>query len=217
MGVEIAYQPMTSREHNWGELSNLEPCFVERFIYRCSIREVGTMSVQRVRPVRCTVTDNIVGYAIVASYDLQAKRKSNHRYRVPLYNMRLVGHDRTGTIQYYDYKVIRFGVGNSSGGPDFIAGKPEHRVHTLTRVPYMKGSWKLSGYKQVLIHDGADNPLKDFWGAVGCIEVTGVGAWPDFEMRVAELAGTSDFKAISESGCFKCEFLQASPPKLQAA
>jgi hypothetical protein len=170
------------------------------------------------RPVRCTVTGNIFGEAHVDSYDLERKLKSGRIYKVPLYLMRLVGHDNLGKIQYYDFKVIRFGVGHSGSGPDFIAGKSKQGVHTLTwggRYMGGKGCWKLSGYKQVLIHDGADFPLKRAYGAVGCIEVTGHKAWEIFNQRVEELSGHSDLKAIGHQGRFKCELLEANSPPLR--
>jgi hypothetical protein len=169
------------------------------------------------RPVRCTVGSTTVGQATVDSYDLERRLRSGRIYAVPLYLMRLAGHDDSGTIQYYDFKVVRFGVGHSGDGPDFIAGKSEHGVHVLTwGGGYMggKGCWKLSGYKQVLIHDGADRPLKDAYGAVGCIEVTGHRAWETFNQRVRELSGHSDLRAIGLQGSFKCELLPAQRPPL---
>lgn len=172
------------------------------------------------RPVRCTVTGIVVGQALVDSYDLDRKSKSGRRYRVPLYRMRLAGHDDSGALQYYDFRVIRFGVGHSGNGADFIAGKSRPGVHTLTwGGKYMggKGCWKLSGYRQVLIHDGADRPLRQAYGAVGCIEVTGVQGWERFNERVKELSGSSDLKEIGRQERFKCGLLQASPPPLRRA
>lgn len=172
------------------------------------------------RPVRCTVTGIALGQAYVDSYDLNRKSKSGRIYRVPLYRMRLAGYDDLRKLQYYDFKVIRFGVGHSGSGPDFIAGKSKQGVHTLTwggRYMRGKGCWKLSGYRQVLIHDGADRPRMQAYGAVGCIEVTGPQAWEIFNERVKELSGISDLGEIGRKGRFKCELLQASPPPLRHA
>jgi hypothetical protein len=174
-----------------------------------------------IRPVRCTVTGNVVGQALVDSYDKDAplgKKKSGRIYKVPLYLMRLAGHDDSGKIQYYDFKVIRFGVGHSGNGPDFIAGKSRQGVHTLKwGGKYMsgKGCWRLSGYKQVLIHDGADFAMRQAYGAIGCIEVTGRKAWEKFNQRVRDLSGNSNLKKIGLEGKFKCELLQTSPPPLR--
>jgi len=169
------------------------------------------------RPVRCTVSDSIVGRGIVDSYDLATKQRNGHIYIVPLYNMRLVGHDDTGAIVYEDFKVIRFGVGHDGNGPDYITGKPEHGVHSLTwGDKYMgrKGCWKLSGYKQVLIHDGADYPLRQAYGAVGCIEITGIDKWEVFNQRVMEWSNCTDFRRLGLDGKFKCELLYAKPPRI---
>lgn len=173
-----------------------------------------------IRPVRCTVTGNVVGRANVDSYDLTRKSKAGRIYTVPLYLMRLAGHDDSGKAVQYQFKVIRFGVGHSINGPDFIAGKSKQGVHTLKwGGKYMggKGCWRLSGYRQVLIHDGADYPMKQAYGAVGCIEVTGPDAWEQFNQRVRELSGHSNLKQIGLQGQFKCELLYAKAPPLRRA
>jgi hypothetical protein len=172
-----------------------------------------------IRPVRCTVTDNIVGRAIVDSYDLYADSRNGHLYNVPLYSMRLVGRDESGEIEYHDFKVVRFGVGHNGDGPDYIAGKPEGGVHALKWIAgYMGGlgCWKLSEYQQVLIHAGARHPLDTTRppGAVGCIEITGPRAWQEFNRLVAKLAGTTDLTAISDQEKFHCELLPVHRPTL---
>lgn len=170
------------------------------------------------RPVAVTVTRRTVGWAIVDSYDLNTRLKAGRIFRVPLYLMRLAGRDDSGMIQYYDFKVIRFGVGHSGRGPDFIAGKSRDRgTHILTwRGKYMggKGAWKLSRYRQVLIHDGADFPRLQAYGAVGCIEITRPRGWEQFNQRVRELSGISDLKEIGNQGTFKCQLLWAPRPRL---
>jgi len=173
------------------------------------------------RPVRCTVGSEVVGRAIVESYDIHDKvgPRNGHFYIVPLYPMRLVGRDKFGAIQFYDFKVLRFGVSHNAGGPDFMTGKSKQGVSTLTWSDFLGGSWKLSEYEQVYLHKGPEFPLnRDLAvGAAGCIEVAGHHKWIEFNKRVRELSGSSNLTHIGLEGKFKCELLPAHCPHLQKA
>jgi len=166
------------------------------------------------RPVLVHVTDRHAGTALVVPYSREKGRDNSVRYEVPLYRMTVSGSDDSGEEATAHFKVIRFGV-LSRGGKHSVVGLADRQTHTLTRVGYMKGSWRITGNH--LIHDGADRPGSEAWGAIGCIEVTGVGEWQRFERIVRKLSGTQQAKEIGRAGTLTGEIDAAIRPRLKRA
>lgn len=169
------------------------------------------------RIVTATVKSPEKGEALVTSYPIKKQK-----YKIPLYEMVLSGSDASGAPQSYTYKVIRFGVSlNTSGGTARVVGLRDSQTHVLKHVSYMGGSWQL--YGNFLIHDGADDPSKNAWGAIGCIEVTGTSAaygdaWQEFNANVLALSGESSFEAVSAAKCFSITLdrIASYPPLVKA-
>jgi len=61
----------------------------------------------------------------------------------------------------------------------------------------MGGSWQV--YGNWLIHERAENPSIQAWGALGCVEVTGKGEWKRFNDVIQSLSGDSNMLIISRA------------------
>jgi hypothetical protein len=115
------------------------------------------------------------------------------------------------------FKVIRFGVLDRGMDAPVVVGLTDKKPYTLRRSDYMSkkgGSWQITG--NYLIHDGADDPSWDAWGAIGCIEITGKGEWQHFESLVAELSGTPDVWLITSRGTLHLDIDAAALPPLRS-
>ena len=179
------------------------------------------------RAVSCTVTSRGVGTAIVRAYDydrIERPPRKKRCYEVPLYHMTLSAED---TSKEYHFKVIRFGVVIGRRG-DYLHATPASQHELIWQDGYMsgKGAWKLSNRPKALVHDGADYPQKEAWGAAGCIEVTGLvggqDAWRVFNQRVRELSGVPKdwrrieaHKLIQKNRSFKCVLQPVVKPPLK--
>ena len=150
------------------------------------------------------MTNQIVGAGIVGSYP----NADGNIYEVPLYNVTVSGGGKS-----YNFNAIRFGVVNGNGvlGPR-MTGLENNQTHTLSWDPYMNGSWRIFGH--YLIHRGAADPSVSAWAAIGCIEITGLGGWSDFNNRIREISGENDLGVLGASGQISVTFQAASLPPL---
>ncbi|NUQ76725.1 MAG: hypothetical protein HUU21_24580 [Polyangiaceae bacterium] len=131
-----------------------------------------------------------------------------NRYIVPLYDMTVSGTDDAGSPIKEIYDVIRFGVQRDVAkgvSKAKMVGLYESQSHVLRRVGYLGGSWQIKGGH--LIHDGADEPMKQAWGQIGCLEVVGKGQsdggvdrWQEFEALMLKLSGAKTAEELGSSG-----------------
>jgi len=178
------------------------------------------------RPVRCTVESNPIGRAVVRAYNYNnvRDRPGKRCYSVPLYPMVLRGE---GEAETYSYKVLRFGVVVGERR-DYLYAAPASEHQLIWQDGYMdgKGAWRLSKTSNVLIHDGADFPRSNAWGAAGCIEVAGrvnkIDAWRVFNQRVRELSNVpadwpklNAHKLIQKNRSFTCILKPVAKPPLK--
>jgi hypothetical protein len=128
--------------------------------------------------------------------------KTGQLYVVPLYKMVVAGKDRhTKESLQIEFNCIRFGVQydqEKKVGPR-VVGLAESQSHFLTwhKSPSLGWVWQI--YGNFLVHEGAKNPRKEAWGALGCIEITGPGKWNEFLGLLVYLGtGVADFKDWSK-------------------
>ncbi|MBK7939713.1 MAG: hypothetical protein IPJ82_22665 [Lewinellaceae bacterium] len=133
-----------------------------------------------IKKVKITITNQIVGKAHVSGFSHE-KGRTKDIFEVPLYKLIIEGTDAEGIKRSEEYGVIRFGVQQrKTGGKATVVGRTKEESFTIRswNPTYLSGlrgatpgAWRITG--GFLLHDGADAPLKDAWGAIGCIEVCG--------------------------------------------
>ncbi|MCF6242433.1 MAG: hypothetical protein L3J74_13925, partial [Bacteroidales bacterium] len=94
-----------------------------------------------------------------------------------------------------------------------VVGLAESQSHKLKWVDYMGGSWQVMG--NWLIHEGAENPTKQAWGALGCIEVCGENAWNKFNELLKSLTNVDDYNEMGKLELLTVEYLPAPRPALR--
>jgi hypothetical protein len=128
-----------------------------------------------IRPVNLTVSGTAISneYAKTFSYHRDGKSQDRNLYRIPLYRMTISGRDDAGNAVQHTVRVIRFGVGwSTQTNVSYVYGLaklqssyirrwlPDYSVHSARHV-----------FKDYLIHDGADNPVREVYATAGCIDV----------------------------------------------
>ena len=165
-----------------------------------------------IRSVEIIVSSKPVGTGKVRAFPY----RMGGRFRVPLYEMVVIGTDSSLKKVERKFKVIRFGVKQVSRiDRHRVVGLKDFQVHSLKRAGYMDGSWQI--YGDFLIHDGADNPKRQAWGSIGCIEVTGKDEWEDFESLIKNLSGESNPWKSGQSGklMVRIESVKKRPPLIK--
>ncbi|MBL8588599.1 MAG: hypothetical protein JNK46_08720 [Methylobacteriaceae bacterium] len=191
--------------------------------------------------VGAVLLSNTVNHAYIAGYQNKPRKVKAGVFKVPTYGL-LLGHYRdweAGLLPDDDlaqFEVIRFGVKfdeskNVPGATDddmFDVVGTCVGDFTLSRAPYLDGSWRIKG--EYYIHIGPGNPRfrsdvpRELSGALGCVEVCN-RKWIDFQVRVRALAlglpylkGEIDDAAadrrITEEGLFRLLVQPAARPPL---
>lgn len=153
------------------------------------------------RKAKLTVTNKIVGKAYVSGYLHPSKGgigRTDDQFEVPLYKMTLEGMDSNGKKQIREFEVIRFGVQQAkTGAPATVVGLRDEQTHVMKRwrSEYLEqddgtytGAWTV--YGGWLLHEGADDPIKSAWGAVGCVEVCGNNQFERMNWLIRVFSGT---------------------------
>lgn len=163
-----------------------------------------------IRPVKVLITRTTVGNGLVVTHPFE----DGHKYIVPLYKMTVSGKDNNKKSISEDFKVIRFGVQwKDNGTKAKVVGLASSQSHKLKWVDYMGGSWQV--HKNWLIHKGADNPQVSAWGAIGCVEVCGVGGWKKFNNLIVKLSGSNSYTEIGQSGKLVATYESTNRPPLK--
>lgn len=148
------------------------------------------------------------GTAYVRGYpnDVRNEKGLGVIYQVPTYELRVLGTDATGKAVSKNYTVIRYGVYNNKNGPRVVGvngGTYNLTWGTMTQLGqalHIDGA----GRGSVWLHAGPvymDRPI----GAIGCVEICGLGAWTNFRTFVNSLG----------SGQMTITFMSAEAPPLQ--
>ncbi len=153
--------------------------------------------------VDIVVTNKVIRDGLVRAYP----HTDGKQYIVPTYVMNVIGVDRKGKSKSTSFEVIRYGVerNETKNIKPHVVGLSESQSYKLNWVDYMGGSWQVKG--DWLIHRGAEDPTRQAWGALGCIEVCGVNGWNEFNNLLKELSRVDDFEEISTQKLLKIEYL----------
>ena len=166
----------------------------------------------RPKNVDIIITNTIIRDGIVSAYPDSDGKK----YIVPTYKMNVIGINRMGKPISASFEVIRFGVqrDETKNIKARIVGLSDSQSYKLNWVDYLGGSWQVKG--DWLIHEGAEDPTTEAWGAIGCIEVCGVNGWNEFNSLLKELTRIDDFEEISVKKLLTVKYLPVtSKPTLK--
>lgn len=180
-----------------------------------------------IRKITLTVGNKIIGHAQTWSYP----ENDGKIYLIPTYELEVDGTGDDGKARKKSYEVFRFGVSRKTktsapavvGLADYQTHKikawlPDYTVHSANSPE--KGAWQV--YASFLIHDGPDDPSKELYASIGCVEVCrGPQGFVTFNDFIIELSGskkatrTEKLKEIGASGKMVITYLKAARPKLQ--
>ncbi|MBK9082066.1 MAG: hypothetical protein IPL88_08325 [Rhizobiales bacterium] len=191
--------------------------------------------------VGAILLSNVVNHAYIAGYQGEPRKVKAGVFKVPTYGL-LLGHYREwekGLLpddMLAEFEVIRYGVRfdeskNVPGATNedvFVVQGTCVGDFTLSRAPYLDGSWRIKG--EYYIHVGPSNPrfksddASKLSGALGCVEICN-RQWATFQVRVRALAlgekylsgeiddATAD-RIITEQNLFRLLVQPAARPPL---
>jgi hypothetical protein len=139
------------------------------------------------------------------------------------------GTDAAGSKLSGTYEVIRFGVQGKAGASPRVVGLAEYQVHKIkawlptytvhSAVSVEVGAWQV--YGNFLIHDGPDDPHREVYASIGCVEIChgpkGFDAFNDFLIECSGPSATNRADQLAEIGRAKnmtITYLQAPRPPL---
>lgn len=179
------------------------------------------------RKVTLSVGNTIIGRAITWSYP----HDDYKTYEIPTYELRVEGKDDTGLQQNRIFEVIRFGVHRpASDASPVVVGLAKEQTHTIKQwlpnytvhsAPSVEdGAWQV--YNNFLIHDGPDEPQREKYASVGCIELCGKPrGFTQFNDFIITLAGSKrrtrdeQLAEIGSSGVVSIRYATAARPPLK--
>jgi hypothetical protein len=169
------------------------------------------------RNVTVTITNRTNGIGTVSAYPDGPR---SELYEVPLYDVVVAGTDDQGVSQSYTFQALRFGVqkNKKKGIPNpRIVGLADAQSYVLSwsYITTMKEmAWRVFG--GWFIHRGPAKPNGSSIGSIGCIEISGVSGWQDFNNRICELAGTTNAgqSEISNLRLLSATYQSAARPPL---
>lgn len=180
-----------------------------------------------IRKIKLTVWGTAIGYAQTWSYP----NSDGKVYLIPTYQLSVDGTDDSGKRQNIWFEVFRFGVmrKTKTSSPVIVgladsqthiikAWIPTYKVHSAPSVE--DGAWQV--YGNFLIHDGPDDPKKELYASIGCVEVCrGPGGFNLLNDQIIELSGSRQstrnekLKEIGTSGKMSITYMKASRPSLR--
>jgi len=152
-------------------------------------------------------------------------------YSIPTYELTVSGKDSKGVSQERKFEVLRFGVHqNGKRGQAKVVGLADHQIHVIkawlpdytvhSASSPEKGAWQV--YGNFLIHDGPDDPHRQVYASIGCIEICGgPNGFVDFNDYLIQLSGPKSAdraKQLGEIGAARTisiEYEKASRPALR--
>ena len=178
------------------------------------------------RPVKLLVGSKPIGTAVTWAYP----DGGAETYIIPTYELTVSGKDHSGVSHQRKFEVIRFGVHqNGKRGQPAVVGLANHQTHILkawlpdytvhSASSPEKGAWQV--YENFLIHDGPDDPHREVYASIGCIEICGgPNGFFDFNDYLIQLSGprstnrAEQLKEIGRVRNISIEYEKASRPPL---
>ena len=149
------------------------------------------------RNIKLVVGSKSIGKALTWAYPHGQKHGI---FTIPTYALMVSGMDATGKSVSKKFEVLRFGIKCEKGGSPAVVGLadqqthiikawlPNYSVHSARSIE--KGAWQVHG--NFLIHDGPDDPKKEIYASVGCIEIcNGPRGFDEFNDLIISLSGTT--------------------------
>lgn len=180
-----------------------------------------------IRNIKLTVGGTVIGHAQTWSYP----ESDGKVYLIPTYQFTVEGKTDDGSAQTMKYEVFRFGVMRKTktakptvvGLADYQTHKikawlPDYSVHSASSEEM--GAWQV--YGNFLIHDGPDDPEKELYASIGCVEVCrGPAGFDKLNDFIIQLSGSKKstraekLREIGFSGKMSITYIKAARPSLQ--
>ncbi|WP_444995355.1 hypothetical protein [Aliikangiella sp. IMCC44359] len=155
------------------------------------------------RAIKLDVGNKTIGKALTWAYPDGA---SFGTFLIPTYELTVSGTDNNNK-QKESFEVFRFGLQCKKGGTPRVVGLADQQTHIIKAwLPYYtvhstrsreKGAWQV--YDNFLIHDGPDDPKKEVYASIGCIEVcNGPQGFDQFNDFIISLSGSNKTTRASQ-------------------
>lgn len=179
------------------------------------------------RQINLVVGNRKIGEAYTWAYPAG---KNLGVFVIPTYSMKVSGWLDDGKRSERTFEVFRFGVMAKKPTEAKIVGLAEQQTHIikLWRPKYSvhsarsleRGAWQV--YDNFLIHDGPDDPKREIYASIGCVEIcNGPKGFDLFNDYLISLSGakaaTRDAKLaeMGKSGGMIVTYMKAERPKLE--
>lgn len=148
------------------------------------------------RIIKLNVGNKVIGQAATWAYPGGAKLG---HFTIPTYELTVSGINDHGKQEIKRFEVLRFGLKSENGGNPKVVGLADQQTHTIKAwLPHYtvhsarskeRGAWQV--YDNFLIHDGPDDPKKEVYASVGCIEIcNGPQGFDIFNDYIISLSGS---------------------------
>jgi len=180
------------------------------------------------RKIKMIVGNKKIGKALTWAYP---NGQSQGVYSIPTYALTVSGILDSGTKIKKDFEIIRFGIQGKTSKSARVVGLadaqkhkikawlPNYTVHSAPSIE--QGAWQV--YGNFLIHDGPDNPKREVYASIGCLEIcNGPKGFDKFNDFVISLSGStqltrkSKLKEIGKSRTITIEYKKATRPPLSS-
>lgn len=128
------------------------------------------------RAIDLHVGNKPIGKALTWAYPSGQKFGT---FFISTYELTVSGLDDKGRVANKAFEVFRFGIKCEKGGTPRVVGLADQQTHIIKAwLPNYtvhsarsreQGAWQV--YDNFLIHDGPDDPKKEIYASVGCIEI----------------------------------------------
>lgn len=156
------------------------------------------------RNIKLVVGNKPIGNSLTWAYPYGQKYGT---FTIPTYALTVSGKDGTGKIVSKKFEVLRFGIKCEKGGSPTVVGLADQQTHIIKAwLPHYsvhsarsieRGAWQV--YGNFLIHDGPDDPKKEVYASVGCIEIcNGPRGFDEFNDLIISLSGTTKTERASQ-------------------
>jgi hypothetical protein len=149
------------------------------------------------RMIKLNVGNKTIGESLTWAYPGGAKLGY---FTIPTYELTVSGYNDSGKQEMKRFEVLRFGLKSENGGTPVVVGLADQQTHAIkVWLPHYTvhsarskecGAWQV--YDNFLIHDGPDNPKKEVYASVGCIEIcNGPSGFDTFNDYIISLSGSA--------------------------
>ncbi|MCG8315364.1 MAG: hypothetical protein MI976_19315 [Pseudomonadales bacterium] len=149
------------------------------------------------RTIDLNVGNKPIGKALTWAYPSGQKFGT---FFIPTYELTVSGLDDKHTPAKQTFEVFRFGIKCEKSGSPRVVGLADQQTHFIKAwLPHYsvhsarsreKGAWQV--YDNFLIHDGPDDPKKEVYASVGCVEIcNGPQGFDRFNDFIISLSGST--------------------------